>query len=217
MTQNKYYEEMKELARSVRSEYGLTTPRVRKSDIGRIYKAHKIKYDLWPPKNSPPTAKFKKLRGAFFYDECGATIMISRSLPEAPALFTMCHELKHFLVDRNLKSLLCGEYNQNENIEVGAEIFAAEMLFPDADFIAGLVEMGVKEGECTPEDLVRLKHSTKATISYAGMVKKAYFLGFARNGILDNVKWMKLEEEMYGVPIYKQIQRQRKQAEGLSC
>lgn len=44
------------------------------------------------------------------------------------------------------------------------------------------------------------------------MVKKAYFLGFARNGILDNVKWMKLEEEMYGVPIYKQIQRQRKQA-----
>jgi hypothetical protein len=66
-----------------------------------------------------------------------------------------------------------------------------------------------------------LKHSTKATISYAGMVKKAYFLGFARNGILDNVKWMKLEEEMYGVPIYKQIQRQRKQAskqaEGLYC
>jgi|GEM_PF-4024678 len=49
------------------------------------------------------------------------------------------------------------------------------------------------------------------------MVKKAYFLGFARNGILDNVKWMKLEEEMYGVPIYKQIQRQRKQAEGLYC
>lgn len=217
MARNEYYEEMKELARQVRSEYGLKTPKVGKSDIRRIYKAHNIKCDLWPRKNAPPTAKFKKLRGAFFYDECGATIMVSRSLPEAPALFTMCHELKHYLVDRNLKSLLCGDYNQDEEIEVGAEIFAAEMLFPDADLISYLFQMGIKEGECTPEDLVRLKHSTKATISYAAMVKKVYFLGFAPQGSLEKVQWMKLEEQMYGVSIYKQIQRQHKQAKDFSC
>ncbi|MEI2579977.1 ImmA/IrrE family metallo-endopeptidase [Scytonema sp. PRP1] len=216
MTLNEYYEEMKELARRIRGEYGLTTPQVRKSDIRRIYKAYNIKCDLWPPKDAPPTAKFKKLRGAFFYDECGATIMVNRSLPEAPALFTMCHEFKHYLVDRNLKSLLCGEYNQNEEIEVGAEIFAAEMLFPDENFIDGLVQMGVKKGECTPEDLVRLKRVTQATISYAGMVKKAEFLDFAPYGSLNNVKWTKLEEQMYGVPVHKQFQRQRKQAKELS-
>ncbi|MBD2772255.1 ImmA/IrrE family metallo-endopeptidase [Iningainema tapete] len=216
MTRNKYYEEMKELARQIRGEHGLTTPQVRKSDIRRIYKAYNIKCDLWPLKDAPPTVKFKKLRGTFFYDECGATIMVNRSLPEAPALFTMCHELKHYLVDRDLRSLVCADYNQTEEIEVGAEVFAAEMLFPDEDFINGLVQMGVKEGECTAEDLVRLKHAMQATISYAGMEKKAEFLGFVSYGSLKNVKWTKLEEQMYGVPVYKQFQRQRKQAKELT-
>ncbi|MBD2166416.1 ImmA/IrrE family metallo-endopeptidase [Calothrix membranacea FACHB-236] len=215
MKPSDYYEEMKALARQIRLEHGLTTPQVRKSDIRDIYKIHGIQYDLWPVKGAPPTVKLKRLRGAFFNDEDGVTIMVNRSLPEAPALFTMCHEFKHYLVDRNLKSLICTHYNQTEEIEIGAEVFAAEMLFPDRDFIDYLTQMGVKKGECAPEDLVRLKHVTKATISYAGIAKKAEFLEFVPFGSLNNIKWLQLEEQMYGEPIHRKIQRQRQQTKNL--
>jgi Zn-dependent peptidase ImmA (M78 family) len=210
MKPTEYYEEMKAHARIIRSKHGLTNLRVKKSDIGRIYKAYNIQYDLWPVKDAFPTAKLKKLRGAFFNDEHGPAIMISRSLPEAPAIFTMCHEFKHYLVDREIPYLWCGDYNQKEEIEIGAEVFAAEMLFPDELFTDHLIQMGVKQGQCTPENLVRLKRETQATISYAGLVKKAEFLGFAVPGSFSKVKFEKLEEEIYGVPAYKQFRRPKK-------
>jgi hypothetical protein len=45
---NAYYEELKTLARQVRAENGLSTPRVLRSDMRRIYKAYGIRIDLWP-------------------------------------------------------------------------------------------------------------------------------------------------------------------------
>lgn len=203
MSRIEYYEDLKALARGVRAEFGLLTPRVLRTDLRRIYKDKGIQFDLWPPKNSPPGTKLKRLRGAFFYDEYGATIMISRGLPNDPAVFTMAHELKHFLVDQHLKTVFCGENNIGEEIEIGAEIFAAELIFPDADFQHNMQLKGIVKGSCTAEVLVHLKHDTQTTLSYAGLVKKAEFLGFASPGSLSGVKWKKLEEQIYGVPFYK--------------
>jgi Zn-dependent peptidase ImmA (M78 family) len=52
-------------------------------------------------------------------------------VPEEPRLFALLHELKHHYRDRDAigaGSLVCGDYNANRRIEIGAEIFAAEFL-----------------------------------------------------------------------------------------
>ena len=206
MSRYAYYERMKSLARDVRATAGLTTPRVLKSDLRAIYRRENIRIDLWP--------HFKGLRGAYFNDEHGASVVLNSSLPEDPRVFTMAHELKHHLVDRELGLAFCDVGNQNEEIEIGAEVFAAELIFPEQDFVAALAEMGIRKGTCTPESLVRLKTETRTTLSYAGLSKSAIRLGFAPEGTFLGVKWKKLEERINGEPVYKRIQRYRRHRDG---
>lgn len=190
------------LAREVRTGFGLLTPRVLKSDLRRIYKRYDIHIDLWP-------YKFQKVRGAYFNDESGVTVLVNRNLPDDPLIFTMAHELKHHLVDSGVVLSYCGSNNESEPIEIGAEVFAAELLFPEQDFITFLTDMGVGYGACRPQHLVELKHNTKTTLSYAGLVKRAEFLGFTNKGGFKGVQWKKLEEKIYGVPIYKKFRLRR--------
>jgi Zn-dependent peptidase ImmA (M78 family) len=202
MTNSEYYEQMKALARHTRARYGLTTPRVLKSDLRRIYRDQGIRIDLWE-------GRFKKVRGAYFNDASGPAVMIVKGLPPDPTIFTMGHELKHHLADRDLPVACCEENPGNRVIEIGAEVFAAELIFPEQDFAQRLGEMGVRTGACRPEDLVRLKVETQTTLSYAGLAKRSEFLGFAVRGSLAKVKWKTLEEQMYGEPAYKRILRHR--------
>jgi len=171
---------------------------VLRSDLRRIYRAEGIRIDLW-------SYKFKGLRGAYFDDEMGSTVLLAKGLPQDPTVFTMAHELKHHLTDRGLPVSYCDASNQSNPIEIGAEIFAAELIYPDQDFAADLIRMSVQHGTCTPEILVRLKHDTRTTLSYAGLAKRSEFMGFSEPGSLARVKWQKLEEEIYGVPLYKLI------------
>lgn len=78
-----YYERMKTLARAVRAEYGLTTPRVTRSDLRKVYREEGIRVDLWPPKPTNGNGKtgsrsLRNLRGAYFNNELGASILIAR-------------------------------------------------------------------------------------------------------------------------------------------
>ncbi len=202
MSRFAYYQEMKTLARGVRAEHGLTTPRVLRSDLRRIYKHYGIRIDLWPH-------RCRKLRGAYFYDELGATVMLVRDLPPDPMVFTMGHELKHHLVDRQAGVSYCDASNVKEPIEIGAEVFAAELIFPEQDFVDLLSAMGVVRGACTAQILVRVKHETKTTLSYAGIAKRAEYLRFVEPGSLAGVKWKNLEEQLYGEPLYKRLLRNR--------
>ena len=197
-----YYEQMKALARQVRQEHQLTSPRVLRSDLRRVYRAYGIKIDLWPH-------RFKGLRGAYFDDDLGPTVVLARQLPPEPLIFTMAHELKHHLADRGLGLSYCDASNQREPIEIGAEVFAAELIFPEQDFVEWLKQMGIGPRQCTPEGLVRLKRETQTTLSYAGLAKRAEFLNFAPAGSLVKVSWKKLEEQIYGEPFYKQLLRSR--------
>jgi hypothetical protein len=129
--------------------------------------------------------------------------MLASGLPPEPTIFTMSHELKHFLTDRGRGLSYCDASNEEEPIEIGAEVFAAELIFPDADFIDSMRLFGISLGQCSPESIVRLKHDTATTLSYAGLTKKAYFHGFATDGALAKVRWKKLEEQIYGEPVYK--------------
>jgi Zn-dependent peptidase ImmA (M78 family) len=197
-----YYEQMRALAQQVRLEHHLRSPRVLKSDLRRLYRVYGIKIDLWPH-------KFKALRGAYFDDDLGPTVVLARQLPPEPMIFTMAHELKHHLVDRGLSFSYCDPSNAREPIEIGAEIFAAELIFPQRDFVEYLRQMGIGPRQCTPEVIVRLKHETQTTLSYAGLAKRAEFLNFAAAGSLAKVPWKKLEAQLYGEPVYKRLLRSR--------
>ena len=187
MNSQSYYEDLKALARQVRAENGLTSPRVLPTDLMRIYAKHGIILDEWP-------YRFKNLRGAFINDHLGTTIMIAKGLPQDPKVFTMAHELKHFFRDRDLGISYCDLSNLNKNLEIGAEVFAAELLFPDRDFISHMNTMGIRRDQCLPKTLIRLKRKTGTTLSYAGLAKKAERLGYAPAHSLTTIKtWRRLE------------------------
>lgn len=186
MIQPDYYD-AKVLARQVRAENGLTSPRVLTTDLQRIYVKYGIELDFWP-------YKLKNLRGAFVSDNYGTSVMLAQSLPQDPMAFTMAHELKHFLTDQDLQASFCDLSNLNREIEMRAEVFAAEMLFPDQYFVEYMTRMGIKRRQCTPETLVRLKQETRTTLSYAGLSIKAECLGYSLPGTVTKVKtWRALE------------------------
>lgn len=204
MNRSDYYADMKKLARETRAKYGLTTPRVLKSHMRKIYSNLGIKIDLWPH-------RMRQLRGAYFNDEFGFTVMLAKGLPDDPMIFTMGHELKHHLVDRDLPVACCSDRNANQHIEIGAEIFAAELIYPEEDFALALSKKGIASGACTPEDIVRLKRETGTTLSHTGLAKRAMFLGFANPGSLIDIQWKKLEVKIFGEPLYKKLLRKRGQ------
>jgi Zn-dependent peptidase ImmA (M78 family) len=197
-----YYQELKALARDFRARYSLASSRVLRSDMRRIYRAEGIRIDLW-------RYRLRGLRGAYFNDEFGPTVMVASGLPPEPMIFTLGHELKHHLVDRESAGGFCSESNRDDAIEIGAEIFAAELIFPEEDFCKQMVAMGVEQGQCAAATIVRLKHETATTMSYAALAKRAEYLRFAPEGSLQAVKWTKLAEKIYGEPLYKLLIRSR--------
>lgn len=199
---SQYYEDLKKHARQIRVKFNLLTPRIMKSDMKRIFKHYGIHFDLWP-------YKFKTIRGAYINDALGPTIMVAQHLPLEPTIFTMAHELKHFLRDSHEDSF-CAVKPVNKQIEIGAEVFAAEFIFPDEDFLIALKNAGVKTGECTAEDIVRLKETSKTTLSYTALSKKANFLGYSKPETYLKVKWIALRDKILGEPIYKKFNRWRK-------
>ena len=187
MNTHNYYEDLKQLARQVRAENGLSSPRVLPNDLMRIYARYGITVDEWP-------YRFRHLRGAFINDHLGMTVMVAKGLPRDPMVFTMAHELKHFFRDRDLGISYCDQSNLNKSLEIGAEIFAAELLFPDRDFVAQMTKMGIRRDQCLPKTLVRLKQQTGTTLSYAGLAIKAERLGFAPSHSLTTIKtWRRME------------------------
>jgi Zn-dependent peptidase ImmA (M78 family) len=188
-----YYEDLRQLARQVRAENGLSSPRVLASDLMRIYAKHGIVIDEWP-------YRFRHLRGAFINDHLGMTVMVAKGLPRDPMVFTMAHELKHFFRDRDLGISYCDQSNLNKSLEIGAEIFAAELLFPDRDFAAHMRTMGIRRDQCLPKNLIQLKHQTGTTLSYAGLAIKAERLGFAPSHSLTTIKTWRRLEALYSAP-----------------
>lgn len=206
MNRTEYYEDLKRLAREVRAENGLTTPKVGRADMRRLYSKYGIDdVDLRPLGN---------IRGAYLNDSDGISILLNSTLPDAPLIFTMGHELKHHLRDRQTPVSLCVE-KSDAAIEIGAEIFAAELIFPERDFIAWLTSRGVSTGCCTPETIVQMKHETQTTLSHAALSKRAAFFRFAPNEF-KAIGWTALTEKMYGVPIYKKIQAIRRRQIGVN-
>ncbi len=207
-----YYQQMKALAGQKREQYGIQTNKISLTVIRQIYKKEGIKIDVWDIKGS-------KVKACYFPDGT-PSVMVRKSLPTEPKIFSLVHELKHHYVDR--ESILdgkyqCGDYNVNEVIEVGAEVFAAQFIYPDEEMLRRLNELNIQKGKCSPETIVHFKKNCGAVVSYQFLVKRLTRFGYIAEGECKNVQFKKLEESLYGLPIYKkpgfQENRRRKAAQ----
>jgi len=205
MTRAALYEEVKARARALRGEYGFDSPRIGRSDIRRIYRQERIQIDY--------RHGLRNLRGAYFNDDMGVHVMLAHGLPDEPTIFTMGHELKHHFMDCPKDGgylSVCADSNVAQVVEISAEVFAAELVYPEAEFARDLEQLGIARGACDARAIVQLKHETRATLSYASLAKRAVVLGFAPKGALTKVAWVKLSESVYGEPLYKRLQRRRR-------
>ncbi|WP_108961542.1 ImmA/IrrE family metallo-endopeptidase [Leptospira ellinghausenii] len=195
-TRFEYYESLKSGANQLRKKYEIDSPRILPNEIKKIMKAEGIQEIVY-------WNDFKNVRGAYIIHEGISHVVVNKNLKRDPKTFTLAHELKHHLYDKELGSLYCSNNNIHEKLEIGAEVFAAELLFPDQLYLFHLHELGVTRENFQPEHLVLLKYTTDTTLSYSGLAKKAEFLQIAEKGSLSRIKWEKLRDEVLGDKIYK--------------
>ena len=183
-----YYYEMRELALEVRARNGIEGSDLSMRDMWRIYCQEGIgKLDF--------RHGFKDLRGAYFNDDCGVTVMLAGGLPDEPTIFTMAHELKHHLADSEAGPLVCRTNEQTRRIEIGGEVFAAELIYPEKDFVYDLFRLlrGIPQ-TLSPEVLVELKRKTNTTLSYAALAKRTVLLRLADEKAFRDVRWGILQD-----------------------
>lgn len=187
---------MRQLAQQKRDEYGLTTSNISLSRVRNIYKQEGITIDPCPN-------RLRKLKAAYFNDADGCSILLNMKLPEEPRLFAMLHELKHHYVDQQLLQCFCLEvYDTSPAIEIGAEVFAAEFLFPEDEFRDFVAKCGFGT-DLSAEDIVHLKYHSPARISYQFIQKRLERLGLIRKGQFSNVRFQVLHKQIYGSPHYR--------------
>jgi len=207
MTPQEHYQLARLKAGEVRSKYELTSSRVMVSDLKKIYKAEGIErvdyYDGF---------KSTRIRGAYFNDEAGCSVMINKKLIRVldPKIFTLAHELKHHLMDEVRAVSLCSNDNEHIIIERAADAFASELIYPISMFIADMEGRTIAKGACTPEDIVHLKHETKTTLSHTGIALRAQRLGYGLPENFYRIKWDTLRDELY--PEYQFFRTRQKKA-----
>lgn len=189
MRDTDYYYEMRELALEVRTRNEIEGADLSMRDMWRIYREEGIeKLDF--------RHGFRNLRGAYFNDEYGVTVMLAGGLPDEPTIFTMAHELKHHLVDSKIGGVLCLTDDQTRRMEIGAEVFAAELIYPEKDFVYDLFRLlrGMPQA-VSPELLLELKLRTETTLSYSALAKRTVLLRLADELTFKNVSWGSLERK----------------------
>jgi hypothetical protein len=66
-----------------------------------------------------------------------------------------------------------------------------------------IAQLGITTRTCTPQQVVGLKRACPARVSYTFIVKRLEWFHLCQYGAFKKVKFQKLEESLFGVPIYK--------------
>ena len=197
MSRRHYYEELQVLAREKRAEHNVETSSFGLREVRAIYKAEGIRIDHWP--QLP-----RKIKALYMCDDDDCSVALQQNIPYEPKLFALIHELKHHYKDRaalGSRVISCGDYDANEQIEKGAEVFAAEFIYPESEFKGDLDNLGLTVRQ--PADVVAFKRSCRARVSYRFICKRLERLERISPGQFDGVQFQKLEEQIHGVPFYK--------------
>ena len=196
MSRSDYYEDLKFLARQKRAKYRVNTAAFGLSQVRVIYKEEGIRIDHWPLP--------RKIKALYVCADGDCSVALQPTLPYEPKLFALIHELKHHYRDRQALGehlFHCGDYDANELIEKGAEVFAAEFIYPEVEFAEDLENLGITIREAS--NIVELKRNCKAKVSYHFIRKRLERLGLIASGQFDGVQFQKLEDSIYGAPFYR--------------
>jgi Zn-dependent peptidase ImmA (M78 family) len=202
MSRNAYYENLKVLARAKRAEHGVDTAAFGLREIRGIYRTEGIVIDQYPL-----PAKIKAL---YMCADDDFSVAVQPKLPNEPKIFALVHELKHHYCDREKLGagvIHCGDYDRNELIEKGAEVFAAEFIYPEAEFGRDIAARGITTWSA--EDVIDLTRDCKAKVSYMFLCKRLEWFKLVAPGTFAGVKFQKLERDIYGVPFYHRLHRAR--------
>ncbi|KKR51808.1 MAG: hypothetical protein UT89_C0006G0007 [Parcubacteria group bacterium GW2011_GWE1_40_20] len=196
------YEDIKLLAKEKRGLYSIQSNLVSLSLLRKIYKTEGIKISY-----SFPTMKLRNLRAAYFNDGNDVEVLLKKGLPDEAKIFSLVHELKHHYVDRKLigtgTSCNLSSYDSQPEIEKAAEIFAAEFIFPEQEFLQTIKDYGITPQNIQPEFVVKYKKRLgNIPISYTFLKKRLEWFKFIPKGAYDKIKFKKLEYEICGVPFY---------------
>ncbi|MGH7146424.1 MAG: ImmA/IrrE family metallo-endopeptidase [Nitrospiraceae bacterium] len=205
MSRSGYYQAMRTLALEKRAKYKIATASLNLRSIQHVYKEEGIRIDLRDMKCS-------RIRAAYFCDNNDYSVLVNKNLPREPKLFALVHELKHHFADRETiqnGQIKCGDYNANEIIEIGAEVFAAEFIYPETEMQELATHLGITNHTCLPESVVQFKRACPVPVSYKFIVKRFEWFGFCAPGQFKQERFQKLEEKLHGIPIYKQPWFQR--------
>jgi Zn-dependent peptidase ImmA (M78 family) len=132
---NAYYAHIRELALIKRSEFSVVTETFGLAQVRGIYRREGVTIDS--RKLTP------RLKAIYMCSEGDCSVAIRKDLPKEPKLFALVHELKHHWADRELMEaglLSCGSFNEGELYEKAAEVFAAEFIYPEAEFRSDIYE-----------------------------------------------------------------------------
>lgn len=193
-----YYSNLRQLAHRKREEFGVHTDSFGLRSARTIYRREGITID---------SRKLSSGLKAIYMNSDGLTsVAIREGLPDEPKLFALIHELKHHWTDQDLLRsgfLACGAYNENELIEKGAEVFAAEFIYPEQEFSEDAKAMGVSTWQIA--DVVRFKRDkSRAKVSYTFITKRLERLRLVLPEQFRGVQFRKQEEQLYGTPLYRQ-------------
>jgi len=196
MDKFRYYKWMHQLAAEKRREHSLITTNINLSTIRKVYKTEGIIIDSCK-------GKLRKLKAAYFCDDDGCSVLLNMKLPKEPRLFAMLHELKHHYVDQDNLMCCCQEvYDSSPVIEIGAEVFAAEFIFPEEEFreyVSGFLQTS----RVKAEDIVHMKYHSPAHVSYQFLQKTLERLKYIEKGEFKNIQFMNLHAQIYGKSYYR--------------
>lgn len=198
MSRRLYYEELQRLAREKRAKYNVDTSSFGLREVRAIFKAEGIRIDHWPLP--------RKIKALYICEDDDPAVALQKSIPYEPKLFALVHELKHHYKDRAALGagvIDCGDYCANELIEKGAEVFAAEFIYPEVEFEGDLDNLGLTVTRAA--DVVAFKRSCRARVSYRFICKRLERLGRISPGQFNGVQFQKLEEQIHGEPFYKRL------------
>ena len=198
MTPSQYYEVCLQLARNKRVEHKVNTASLNLNVMRQIYRDEHIAIDQQP--------LGYRIRAAYYCDDEDCSVLLNSKLPREPRLFALAHELKHHYLDRKKienGEIRCGSYNANELIEKAAEAFAAEFIYPRSEMLELIAAIGITNLTCTPERVVELKRACPVSVSYTFVVKRLEWFRLCQYEAFKKVQFQKLEERMFGLPIYK--------------
>src|ERR1044072_1490153 len=162
VSRSSYYLQCRALAQSKRVEHSIKPETLNLNVMAKVYKAEGIPIDR-------KKLKGNRIKAAYYCEDGECSVLVNSSLPREPKLFAMAHELKHHYLDQEQilnGQIECGDYNANELIEKGGEVFAAEFIYPEQEMRELLGQMKISSDNCTAETVVLLKRACPACVSY---------------------------------------------------